>query len=274
MLLKDVTSFESLFARAYTAGADRQNLISLSWDVSGPCQAAKRVECSGIFTPKAEPARNQHGFSEALPRRYVDLDVPCRKCEACLRRRRFIWWMKAQAEIRTAPRTWFGTLTLSPDYHYLVQCRATARTPSFDQEDDAEQFRLRHREIGLELTKFLKRLRKAQGAGKLRSLIVAERHKNGLPHYHCLLHETDEAAPLRKLVLHQKWIFGFSSWKLVEKDAAGKAANYVAKYLAKDAVARVRASIGYGDPQYVLEHMTASEGQKIQGGAGGCAPRF
>lgn len=96
----------------------------------------------------------------------------------------------------------------------------------------------------------LKRLRKAHGKrGGLRYLVVMEAHKSNLPHYHILLHEVFTDYPMRKALLRPAWRFGFSHWKLADE----KAAPYVAKYLAKSAQARIRASIDYGNPLTSLD---------------------
>jgi hypothetical protein len=116
----------------------------------------------------------------------------------------------------------------------------------FERLPPAEQFSLRHTEISRELTKYLKRVRKESGA-KFRFLLVAEAHKSGLPHYHLLLHEHDQFRPVRKSVLEAQWkAYGFSKWRLIEDE---RAARYVCKYLSKDAIARVRASIRYGSTE-------------------------
>lgn len=104
------------------------------------------------------------------------------------------------------------------------------------------QFRERHRAIGAEITKLVKRLREAYQE-PLRLLLVVEAHKSGLPHYHMLVHQVNEK-PLLYDDLKRLWRFGFSKWKLCEPSAA----SYVCKYLTKSSLARVRASLGYGDP--------------------------
>lgn len=184
---------------------------------------------------------------------HVDLAVPCRRCDACLKQRAFQWTKRARAEIAQASRTWFGTLTIAPEQWFMIDararlhCRDTGR--GFDQLDPAERFRERHREISFELTKFLKRVRK-QSKASLRFLLVAEAHKSGLPHYHMLIHEAKE--PVRERVLNGRWQLGFSQWRLVRDE---KAASYICKYVAKSALARLRASKGYGSmPEKLAPH--------------------
>ena len=64
------------------------------------------------------------------------------------------------------------------------------------------------------------------------------------PYCHFLIHEVDEAAPIRKRELQGEWFWGFSSFKLV--DNAGGGAKYVTKYLHKSSLTRIRASLHYG----------------------------
>jgi hypothetical protein len=58
-----------------------------------------------------------------------------------------------------------------------------------------------------------------------------------------LAHEVSEDFPVRHKLLAEKWVQGFSQWKLVQGPAA---AHYVTKYLCKSVRAQIRASIGYG----------------------------
>lgn len=96
-----------------------------------------------------------------------------------------------------------------------------------------------HGIVSKELTKYFKRLRK-KGA-EFRFVLVAEAHKDGYPHFHALLHERD--AVITKSTLQGEWPYGFTTCKLVKDE---RAAHYVAKYLAKDARTRIRASLHYG----------------------------
>lgn len=96
--------------------------------------------------------------------------------------------------------------------------------------------------ISREFTLFFKRLRKVTGA-KIRYLLVAEQHKDGWPHYHALLHEKGVAVTKRQL--EHEWRLGFTQFKLVPLDDP-HVAGYVTKYIAKQALARIRASLRYG----------------------------
>lgn len=94
----------------------------------------------------------------------------------------------------------------------------------------------------MEITKYLKRVRKKSGA-PLRYILVAEAHKSGLPHYHMLIHECDPSRQVRHKDLTAAWSWGFTRFKLVE---TSNTAWYVCKYLSKAQLARVRASVRYG----------------------------
>lgn len=179
--------------------------------------------------------------------------VPCRKCEVCLENRGKRWAAKAATECAAASRTWFCTFTVRPRERFKfklnAQYRATSRGCIWSDLSEAEQFAYIHHEIGPELTKWIKRIRKNSGA-KLRYLLVVEAHKDGFPHYHMLLHEYDE--PISWADLSLNWKLGFSSFKVVKTD---RAPWYITKYISKSALARVRASIQYG-PVYSAGRLT------------------
>lgn len=187
-------------------------------DLSGRCHSPVWVGLQG--RPSAAVPRG--------PYISTDLWVRCRKCDWCMRQRRMMWARRAQIEIRSSLRTWFCTLTFRPEVHYLLGIRGTDHVA----------------EAAKEVTKYLKRLRKETGA-RFRYMLVVEKHQNGLPHFHMLLHEI--GVPVRHEVLRRQWEQnGFGTWKLVEDQ---RAAWYCAKYLGKTAEARVRASIRYGEPE-------------------------
>lgn len=174
-----------------------------------------------------------------------EISVRCRKCTACLAHRSRLWTARAIDEVKSSERTWFGTLTLNPDAAFVFRMRADARSlssrcESLSMQSDAEQFQAIVEQVNPDLTKWLKRIRKASGAA-LRYLLVCEAHKTGVPHWHILVHE--HQGSVTKRVLEQKWPFGFSHWRLCQ---GSEAAPYVCKYLAKSALTRVRASQNYG----------------------------
>ena len=186
---------------------------------------------------------NEYGYMRVL---WLDIDAPCRKCPACLARRQAHWAYRAKSEIAVAPRTWFATLTATPDWQTTFRYRAAIardkRGVELYAEGPDEMFRAVSGEFGREVTKWLKRVRKNTGA-RLRYILVAEAHKSGLPHMHLLIHEVHGSSELKWRQLHDEWKCGFSQFKLIEDS---RAAWYVCKYLGKTALARVRASQFYG----------------------------
>lgn len=172
----------------------------------------------------------------------------CRKCEECLKHRRRLWTARAMAETKNALRTWFGTLTVSPDRRFQAMMLAereslTRRAERFDQLTSSEQLRAITRQLQPEVTRWLKRVRQ-QSKASLRYLLVVEPHKDGFPHFHMVLHETS-ITPVSKRTLEDQWRYGFSSWRLVPAGEM-RQVGYVCKYLTKSAQTRVRASRQYG----------------------------
>ena len=153
--------------------------------------------------------------------------------------------MRAAAEVTQAKRTWFVTLTIRPGQLYMCELMANKRDVLLHQRTQDEQERARFAVIVEEIQRFLKRIRKNSNA-KLRYICVQELHKSGNPHYHLLIHEVE--GTLTKAVLQKAWTYGFSQAKLAEP----RTAIYVCKYLTKGEGARVRASLGYGRRQTVL----------------------
>lgn len=185
---------------------------------------------------------------------FVTLETPCRECSQCLRARANLWRLRAKSEVERSTRTWMGTFTLSPENHYRMLCRAKQRLSAvsvvFESLSPQEQFIERHRECSKELTLWLKRTRKAL-ARPFTYLLVCEAHQSGLPHYHMLLHEADQSRPVRHVDLKGTWKLGFDQWRLADAAASG----YLAKYLSKSILARVRASIDYGAEDPELEKL-------------------
>lgn len=176
----------------------------------------------------------------------LDLEVRCRKCPQCLRARSALWRMRASAETTFSARTWFGTLTLSPACHSqalsIVQAVEALNGIDYDLLDASEQFTLLVTQIGREITKYIKRLRKQSGAS-LRYLLVVEKHQSGVPHFHMLVHEPFIDQSIGERELRKQWTLGFSKWKLADTKHPG----YVCKYISKSAESRVRASLHYGE---------------------------
>lgn len=131
---------------------------------------------------------------------------------------------------------------------------------------------------------------------QVRYLLVAEAHDSdatavemrGRPHYHLLIHEQEQGSlflgsPLEALVAgesgeyirkkyqtrgvwrdgvflkdnafaRQQWTWGFTKFQFAENE---KAAGYLCKYLTKATQDRIRASLHYGDLEY-LQHARSS----------------
>lgn len=119
-----------------------------------------------------------------------------------------LWQIRAEAEYAACPRTLFGTITMSPEQHYLMDAEIMAgrmekgriiRYPQrLEQLSHEELFSWRVRVFGEKLQKYLKRLRaKANEPECIRYLLVAEAHNSarttdemrGRPHFHMLAHE-------------------------------------------------------------------------------------
>ena len=228
----------------------------MSWDVSGDCMNSVHVELWGRQErrPKKLSAASIADLNEIMAKAYLDrgtytveMETRCRRCKACLATRASAWRLRAKYELSLASRTWFGTLTLTAHHQFIMGARASKRLrdggTDWNKLTESEQFRERHREIGVELTKWLKRIRKESGAS-LRYILVAEAHKSGLPHYHVLVHEVFNSLPVSERTLRKQWLLGFSKFNLVREGQP--AAHYVCKYLSKAALARVRASVAYG----------------------------
>ena len=173
------------------------------------------------------------------PRRYFTAALPCRHCEVCLRRRARIWRDRALHELALSSRTWFGTFTINPEHRFRFDV-ASGRNGNENADD---VFLSRHEQCAKALTLYFKRVRK-QSRVKLRYILVAEQHGDGWPHYHALLHE--RGPMVTKRLLQSQWHFCFTAFKLVplnDRNVAG----YVTKYIAKQALARIRASLRYGN---------------------------
>lgn len=260
-----------LARKALVSGGQLLDRGEVEWDCSGNCmqsrtlfQAEVAIDLLSHLKREAAARRAARAVAEALgadvgpddikvrvkPRPIgmkVSVHVRCRECRNCLEMRARMWSWRAVSEWEASERTWFGTLTLRPAahdrYRLLAQRAGDVRANDFDLLTMDEQLLARHRQIGSELTLFLKRVRKNSGAQKLRYLLVMEAHKSGLPHYHLLVHQAPGDASISYDSLRNAWNAGFSKWNLVH---GKRAAIYCCKYLAKSSLARVRASLNYG----------------------------
>lgn len=177
-------------------------------------------------------------------------------------------------EARASHRVWKATLTFTPDEAYRYECeailRAQKRNNDWDMVSPSDRKRYLLAAAGRRLTLALKRARVAGMA--FRYIAVPEFHKSGVVHYHLVIHEVGK--PLLKHCQHCRkecscmvcfgtatrqcdsrkrpccltaaWPYGFSQFKLVPSGKLDNAVHYATKYAAKDASARIRASIRYG----------------------------
>lgn len=223
------------------------------WDASSGCENPVYREIRGLVTDlygRVEARENGYAGPGKIgtSTRFIDLHVPCRKCGTCLRKKAQHWRLRMLTELIETEmldgRSWFGTLTLGPlpRARLRMQAMAAEGQAMWDLLSREQQTARMALAGGKLITDYLKRIREQSGAA-LRYCLVAEAHKDGTPHWHVLLHESG-AVPVRHACLSGQWVAGFSNWKLVESGPA--AANYVAKYLSKSPVTRVRASVGYG----------------------------
>lgn len=236
-----------LASKALAAGALRVSTGLVQWDIAGNCQRPHRSAFLG------RPSRsNTSKYVVVTPKTPIPLEVVlftrCRRCDNCRRYRTRLWAARAEAEILASHRTWFGTLTLKPEQQFLALTRAdvkaTKRGVNFAALHSEERQLLINAAIASDITKYLKRVR--HHSGPFRYCCVCETHKSGDLHYHMLVHETDPFSVTWR-TLSANWQLGFSKWKLVALGDTAPA-RYVAKYLSKSTIARVRASIDYGTP--------------------------
>lgn len=237
----------SAIRRAMANGAQATGATPTSWkvDYAGDC------EMPFIRQVMARPSPDSGRWVTIAPGRpnslYLEVHMRCRQCISCLKARSGHWSARARVETERSRRTWFGTLTLTPEaqHHYLSIARreAQAQAEDLDAGTPGEIFAARVAAIGPEIGLFLKRIRKNSQA-QIRYLCVAEEHKSGDPHFHMLIHEYGDT-PVLQSVLIAAWKLGFSHFKLVASTDT-RVVYYVTKYLAKSINARVRASLGYG----------------------------
>lgn len=248
-----IDQLHRLVDRALSSGAKRLSIGRVRWDISGTCDSPYVTEIYSRPSGEEGLRKINNRKRRIVVGRYsmapmtLEILTPCRKCARCKSHRQRLWTARAYDEARYAARTWFGTLTLRPEawYHAISQCRAkeALQGVDYDKLPEAEKLALIHARVGSEVTKMLKRIRTLVPSGMVRFLVVLEVTKAGVIHYHCLAHEVTDLHPLRHAQLKDQWQLGFSKWRLLGDP---KEAGYVAKYLSKSLLARVRASEGYG----------------------------
>lgn len=192
-------------------------------------QPSKRMRCSSPFRVKW-----------AVVEEFIS--VRCRRCEGCMRVRQYSWMARAAHEQAFAKNTWFITWTYRPSVRKSVQQRASELGKDCSHTVTQRLVAA----AGEYVSDTVKRLRK--GGFAFRYLCVPELHRDGFPHWHGLIHDLD--GDLNHEVLTAAWREGWSVVKLV-RDA--NALRYVTKYLSKERLGRVRASLSYGEPRLVLE---------------------
>lgn len=189
----------------------------------------------------------RQNFTQFRYGRELNIAAACRRCAGCLDHKRNLWGNRAYGETLRAHRTWFGTLTFTPDLHDQALRLAMSRTwddgVAYERLSEGEQIAANAEVLYSPIQRFVKRLRK-QGS-TFRYLIVPEPHKSGLVHFHVLFHETDADKPLRKAQLEDQWRAGLSHWRVVQTGNK-RAVWYVCKYLSKEAELKPRASTRYG----------------------------
>lgn len=245
-----VEVYRGALVRAITDGRLREPgsfpVAHYHGDCMSPVQVGLIARHSAVV-----PVRSKHGDFNARPA--ADALVRCRNCPACVKHRKRLWTARALDECIGAPRTWFVTLTLTPEWQARITILAARKDRRFDILTDGEQFALRAEVIGPELTKYLKRVRvgasrrqaaKGRVPPKMRYMAVFEAHKSGLPHIHLLVHEVVGHGPVTYDDLVESWPHGFAHAKLIDDPI--KSARYVAKYITKATHTRIRASVRYG----------------------------
>jgi hypothetical protein len=158
-----------------------------------------------------------------------------------LKVRQWRWVSAAAHEQAFAFNTWFITLTYKPGFR--AECFRSASAMENRKQSSTKRL---VRASGHHVANYIKRLRKSDLS--LRYVCVPELHRDGFPHWHGLVHDLTGNLTWERLT--DEWSAGFSVVKIV-RDA--NAIRYVAKYLSKDRIGRVRASRNYGAPRESVE---------------------
>jgi hypothetical protein len=231
--------------------------ITVEWPISGRCEKPVMIE---TWEPPLIKSGKSRTSAQGSPSRTY-IEAPCRQCRPCLKARAREWREKARFETVWAAdkgcRTWFVTLTLSPEERYRAGVIASRRTKLLRSEEidglsARRQFQALHNAVSPWITKWLKRVRKGLASEgetpvRFRYLLIAEEHKDGFPHWHLLMHELYPSEPLLKERMRREWFprHGFTRFKVVAN--TDLATWYVTKYATKSSLARVRASVNYGN---------------------------
>lgn len=161
------------------------------------------------------------------------LIVRCRKCPACRSSKSFSWTSRAKREVLRAVDNAFVTLTFGPTSRQFLARKTKTADGNLD-----------HALLGYwayRQTKGYVTVLKEWLGHDIRYFFTVEKHKNGWPHIHGLIHSPEE---LWMRSLEKTWPFGF----MASRRAKIEDSDYVCKYVAnsQDYRARVRASKLYG----------------------------
>lgn len=243
-----VEQIQTVFVKALLSESfERHGSRRGTWDVSRDCERPVPVSLASRATGEF---RNVTKFGvKPVPGIELNLLTPCRRCRVCLAKKARLWTWRALNELECAERTWFGTLTTSPETDFWIDSVCATRKRDFWMLSSDKKFAAQAQVLGIEATKWLKRVRKNSGC-RFRYLLVTETHdsrktapeKKGRPHLHCLIHEF-AGQPIPKRILDAAWHHGHTQFRLT---AGSKVAWYVSKYITKASDARVRASLDYG----------------------------
>lgn len=234
------------------AGGEIVSRLTIRKDYSGKCLNPVYIEHRGAKAQKLYS--EMHRPTNDNPTYTLELNARCRKCWPCRKAKSAFWRSRAIVELNAAKRSWFGTLTLREQERFLALSKARLRLAALGEDYDAlpkeRKFAELLKEIAPEVTKYWKRLRKNTSA-TFKYLLVAEPHKDGMVHFHFLLHEVEGSVSARDM--KYTWRLGFVQCKIIPLGDP-RSAFYVAKYIAKDVETRVKASLGYGESLPASSH--------------------
>lgn len=257
-----IEGLAELASRAILHGASRvEGSNTFAWDVNAYCENPFNRTLHARGYDKGILRKHKFAISPGSLSVHMT-GLPCRKCRKCLYIRASQWRDRIVNELENAQRTWFVTLTMNPATHqrtFMEQMAIKNSSGWLDTDFDTEAMEWKLRASGASslLTAWLKRVRSRSDYGEgigLRYVAVTEKHKSGLPHLHLMLHETAGSLTYRRIC--DKWTDGY---RFKGKHVAGhgfadaslvrdvkKCAWYVAKYVTKDSLTRMRASQNYG----------------------------
>lgn len=175
------------------------------WFVNGAMSCETPVRIQYI-------ARSTFGATAKKP---LTLEVlhRCRKCKSCEKARSRMWAARAAVEFERSARTWFGTLTLGPQEHAVVDQLVSRaglwpdRSRLSEAQFEKALFRARASIVGEQVSSWLTIVRefafmRLHKREQVRYLLVAEKHDSNKtavfmrhrPHFHMILHEMSAGA--------------------------------------------------------------------------------